>query len=192
MSFTGALQEQKDMMETQFDNRQRIRRLQHDGKGRMAALAGQFCADPYLDAVFAHYFRKLEELGAECRMNIQVGEEALPDLRVCQILSDGLENVCDALKELTIEKRKASVQMKYNRDYLLIRMKNRCRDELYTDKGTASAAAQAGGGYGAGLAAMRKAAQSLDGEMFCYTENGNFVLDVMILRRPFQKKATHR
>ena len=47
-----------------------------------------------------------------------------------QILSNGLENAWDALKALAWDKRKVSVQMKYSRDYLIIRIKNRCREEL--------------------------------------------------------------
>ena len=85
------LQEQKNTLEAQLENQQRIRKMKHDMKGHTVLLSGlltagkikeameylkgvedemdalpqQFCANPYLNAVFAHYFRKLEELGAE-------------------------------------------------------------------------------------------------------------------------------
>ncbi len=208
------LQEQKHLLESQLENQQRIRRMKHDMKGHtvtlagllaagqlkeaqeylkgveteMTSLSGQFCANPYLNAVLAQYSGKLEELGAECRMNIQVGEEALPYMELCQILSNGLENACDALKGLRPGvKREVSVQMKYSRSYLLIRIRNRCRDGLNVEKGTIPATGKEGHGHGFGLATVQEAAQRLGGEMLCYTENGNFVLDVMVPCQSFPK-----
>lgn len=207
------LQEQKNALEAQLENQQRIRRMKHDMKGHtvtltgllaegklkeaqeylkgmeteMTALSGQFCANPYLNAVLTQYSGRLEKLGAEYKMNIQVGEEALPYMELCQILSNGLENACDALKGLDIEKREVSVQMKYNGNYLLMRIRNTCRDDLYVEKGTIPATDKEGYGHGLGLATVQEAAGRLDGEMFCYTENGNFVLDVMVSCRSFPK-----
>ena len=67
--------------------------------------------------------RKFQEIYAEFEMDIRTGDEELPYMGLCQILSNGLENAWDALKALAVEKRKVSVQMKYNRDYLIIRIK---------------------------------------------------------------------
>ena len=125
--------------------------------------------------------RTLEELGAECRMDIQIGDEEQPYMELCQILSNGLENACDALKGLAVEKREISVQMKYNRKHLIIRIRNRCREELCVKRGEIPATSKEGHDHGFGLATVREAAERLEGEMFCYTENGNFVLDVMVL-----------
>ena len=95
------LQEQKNTLEAQLSNQQRIRKMKHDMKGHVAALSGllatgktkeaqeylknveievdtlfgPFCPNPYLNAVFTYYFQKLQELEAECRMDIQIGEE---------------------------------------------------------------------------------------------------------------------
>ena len=63
-------------------------------------------------------------------MDIQIGEEELPYMELCRILADGLENACDALKKLEEDKREVSVHMRYHRSYLLIRIKNRCPDDL--------------------------------------------------------------
>lgn len=208
-----ALQEQKNALEVQLLNQQRIRKMKHDMKGhtvmlsgllaagktkeamaylkgvetQMDTLPGQFCANPYLNAVLVQYFGRLQELGAECRMDIQIGGEELPYMELCQILSNGLENVCDALKELETEKRKVSVQMKYSRDYLIIRIRNRCRDDLYVERGSIVPTDKQGHDHGFGLITIKEMVRRLEGEMFCYTENGNFVLDVMV-RRPFLGK----
>lgn len=207
------LQKQKNILEGQLENQQRIRKMKHDMKGHtvtltgllaegqvkeaqeylkgmeteMTALSGQFCTNPYLNAVLAQYSGRLEELGARCAMNIQVGEEALPYMELCQILSNGLENACDALKGLDREKREVSVQMKYSRNYLLIRIRNRCRDDLHVEKGSIPATDKEGHGHGFGLPTVQEAAEKLGGEMFCYTENGNFILDVMVSCRFFPK-----
>ncbi len=207
-------QQDERVLQAQFDNHQRILRMKHDMKGHTITLSGllaagktkeaitylkgveveietlseQFCVNPYLNAVLVHYSGKLEGLGAKCRMDIQVGEEGLPYMGVCQILSNGLENVCDALKGLSIEERKVSVQMKHNGAYLLIRVKNRCRDDLHVEKGKVPATDKRGHEHGFGLVTVQEVAQSLDGEMFCYTENGEFVLDVMVSCRPFREK----
>lgn len=200
------LQEQKNIVEAQLDNQQRIRKMKHDMKGHtvtlsgliaagkiqeaqeylkrveteMDTLQGKFCANPYLNAIFIYYSGKLEKLGAECRLDIQVGEEELPYMELCQILSNGLENACDAIKGLDIKERVVSVQMKYSRDYLIMRLKNRCQSGLYVERGTIPATDKEGHDHGFGLLTVQEAAVRLDGEMFCYTENGNFVLDVML------------
>lgn len=200
------LSQQKYSLEMQLDSQQQLRKMKHDMKGHTVTLAGllaagklkeaqeylkgvetevstvsgQFCANPYLNAVLIQYSAKLKELGAEYNMNIQVGEEELPYMELCQILSNGLENAYDALKGLAIEKREVSVQMKYSRDYLLIRIRNRCRDDLHVERGTIPVTDKEGQDHGFGLATIQEAAQRLDGEMFCYTDDGSFVLDVMV------------
>lgn len=205
------LQEQKNTLEVQLDSQQNIRKMKHDMKGYTATLSGllatrkmdealtylkgveaemdiqtgQFCANPYINAVVVYYFRKFEDMGAECRVDIQVGEEGLPYMELCQILSNGLENACDALKGLEKEKRKVSVQMRYNRNYLLIRIRNRCRDDLYVEQGEIPATDKAGQDHGFGLATITEAAERLDGDSFCYTEVGYFILDVMVSCRAF-------
>lgn len=205
------LQEQKNTLEVQLDSQMNIRKMKHDIKGYTATLSGllaagrikeaeeylagveqktdvlsgQFCTDPYIDATLAYYDRKLEELSAVRRIDIQIGEEALPYMELCRILADGLENVCDALKKLEEEKREASVHMRYRREYLLIRIRNRCPDGLYVAWGGEVPTSKTEPGHGFGLPAIQEAAGRLDGEMFCYTEGGYFILDVIVSRRAF-------
>ena len=205
------LQEQKNTLEAQLESQQNIRKMKHDMKGYTATLSGllaarkmdealtylkgveaemdtlmgQFCANPYINAVVVHYFRKFEEMGAACRVDIQIGEEELPYMELCQIFSNGLENAFNALKGLEKEKRRVSVQMKYNRDYLLIQIRNQCRDDLYVEQGEIPATDKAGQGHGFGLATIKEAAERLDGESFCYTKDGCFILNVMVPCRAF-------
>ena len=141
---------------------------------------GQFCANPYINAVFVHYVQKFQELGAECRMEIQIGDEPLPYMDLCQILSNGLENAYDALKGIPTEGRGVSVKMRYNREYLIIRIKNRCREGMHVDKGKIPDTTKEGEEHGFGLLTVQEAAKRLGGEMFCYTEAGSFVLDVLV------------
>lgn len=205
------LLEQKNTLEAQLESQQKLRKLKHDMKGYTATLSGlltegkadealkylkgveaqmnttrgQFCANPYINAVFLHFAGKFEEMSAAFRHDIQIGEEELPYMELCQILSNGLENACDALRGLEKGKRRVSVHMRYNRNYLLIRIRNRCRDDLYVEQGELPATDKEGLDHGFGLAAIREAAERLDGEIFCYTEDGNFILDVMVSCRAF-------
>lgn len=200
------LQEQKNTLESQLESQQRIRQIKHDMKGYTATLSGllaagkleeaqkylkgvemgmdslpgAFCPNAYINAVFVHYNQKLQEMGAACALDIRVGDEELPYMELCQILSNGLENVCDALKELEPDRREMSVQMKYSRAYLVIRIRNSCREDLYVEKGTVPATEKEGHDHGFGLRTVQEAAERLDGEMFCYTEQGAFVLDVVV------------
>lgn len=200
------LQEQKYSLETQLENQQRIRRIKHDMKGytvtlsgllaagkideatdylksiesMMDAYIGQFCVNPYINAVCSYYFQKFRELGAKVDYDIRVGEERLPYMELCQILSNGLENARDALQGLGSEDRKVSVQMKYNKEYLLIRIKNRCRKELHVEKGTVPHSEKGGKDHGFGLLTVQEAAKRLEGDMLCYTDQGQFILDVMV------------
>ena len=202
-----SLQEQKVFLETKLENQQQIRRLKHDMKAytitlsgllaagnteqavgylrdigsKMDAVMGQFCPNPYLNAVVSHYSQKLQEMGVELKPDIQVGEEELPYLELCQILTNGLENACDALEGLSVQERsEVSVQMKYNRGYLTIRIMNPCREGLCVEKGELPATGKKETGHGYGLPTVRDAAKKLGGDMLCYTQEGSFVLDVMV------------
>lgn len=200
------LQQQKNTLEAQLTSQQRIRKMKHNMKGHtitltglLAAgkteealqyleqvkeeidtLSGEYCPNPYINAVFSHYCQKFQKLGIECRMDIQIGEEELPYMELCQILSNGLENVCDAMEQLDVDRRKASVQMKYSRNYLVIRIRNSCREDLCVEKGAIPATGKEENDHGFGLLTVKEAAERLGGEMFCYTEKGSFVLDVMV------------
>lgn len=205
------LLEQKNTLEAQLENQQSIRRMRHDLKGYTATLSGlladgkleealtylkgveaktdtmlgQFCVNPYINAVCVHYAGKFEELGARHELEIQTGDEALPYMELCQILANGLENAYDAMKGLEEERREVSARMKYNGKYLLIRIRNRCRDDLHVAQGEIPATDKQGLDHGFGLATIKEAAERLDGEMFCYTKNGYFVLDVMVSCQAF-------
>lgn len=201
-----ALQEQKNALEMQLEGQQRMRKMRHDMKGYTATLSGllaagkleeaqkylkgvetemgsppdAFCANAYINAVFVHYNQKLQEMGAVCSLDIRIGQEELPYMELCQILSNGLENVCDALEELEPDRRKMSVHMRYSKDYLVIRIKNCCRKDLYVERGTLPATDKTGRDHGFGLRTVQEAAGRHGGEIFCYTEQGTFVLDVMV------------
>ena len=149
---------------------------------------GQFCQNPYINATVAYYDRKLEELHAKRRIDIRIGEEALPHMEICRILANGMENACDELSVLAQEEREMSVHMQYNRDRLLIRIKNRCREGRYVEQGKLPETDKEGGGHGYGMRSIKEDVEQLSGDMACYTENGYFVLDVMIpcgLFKPF-------
>lgn len=205
------LLEQKNLLEARLEDQQRIRKMKHDMKGYTATLSGllaegkveealaylkgmeaqndaplkSYCPNPYINAVFVYYAGKFEKIGVVFHHDIQIGQEELPYMELCQILSNGLENACDALKELEEGKREAAVFMKYNREYLLIRIKNTCRDSLYVEKGTFPVTDKEGGGHGYGLATVKEAAERLLGDVFCYTKDGMFVLDVMLSTASF-------
>lgn len=53
------------------------------------------------------------------------------------------------------------------------------------ERGTIPATDKDGGGHGYGLATVQEAAGRLQGEMFCYTEDGMFILDVMVAKAAF-------
>ncbi len=201
-----SLAAQKHSLELQLESQQQIRKLKHDMKGHAATLSGllaagkteevvnylknmeyvmeslfkPFCPNMYLNAVFSYYFQKFQELGMKLQLDLQIGEEALPYMELCQILSNGLENAWEAVGKLPAKEREASAQMKYSRDYLIIRIKNKCRGDLYVEKGTVPGSSKEEKGHGFGLSTVQDAAERLHGEMLCYTDNGNFVLDVMV------------
>ena len=131
------------------------------------------------------YGRKLEELHAKRRIDIRIGEEALPHMEICRILANGMENACDELGALAKEDREMSVHMQYNREHLLIRIRNRCRKGRYVEQGKLPETDKEGQGHGYGLRSMQEDVERLLGDMACYTDNGYFVLDVMIPCRCF-------
>ncbi len=150
----------------------------------MDAALQQFCANPYLNSVFNHFSQRFKKLDMELEMELKIGDEELPYMELCQILSNGLENAWDASSELPPEKREASIQMRYNKDYLVIRMKNRCKNNLHIEEGNLPKSTKGGSEHGFGLRTIQEAARKLDGEMSCYTKRGTFILDVMIYAEP--------
>lgn len=210
------LREQKNALEMRLENQQYIRKMKHDMKSYTATMSGlltagkteeakdylrdmeqemdsgwgQFCQNPYINATVSYYDRKLEELHAKRRIDIRTGEEALPHMELCRILANGMENACDELGVLAQEEREMSVHMQYNRDCLLIRIKNRCREGRYVEQGKLPQTDKEGQGHGYGLPSIKEAVEQLSGDMVCYTENGHFVLDVMIPCRSFM--PSHR
>ncbi len=203
------LSEQKHSLELQLENQQQIRKLKHDMKAHVVTVSGlleagkmeellvylksleseiepvlnPFCANVYLNAVFSHYFRQFQKLGMKLRLDIQIGEENLPYMELCKILSNALENAFESSVELPPEERSASLQMKYSRDYLIIRVKNKCREDLYVEKGTVPKSSKRDPGHGFGLATIQEMAASLGGDMLAYTDSGCFVLDIMVRTR---------
>jgi len=201
-----ALSEQNHSLELQLENQQQIRRMRHDMKGHTVTLSGllaagkteeaaaylknmeaemepvlnPFCANIYLNAVFSYYVQKFHALDMELRLDIQIGEEELPYMELCQILSNGLENALEASEQLPQDERAASVQMKYSRDCLIIRIRNNCRKDLSVEKGVIPKSNKKEKGHGFGLSTIKEAAERLDGEMFAYTGGGTFVLDVIV------------
>ena len=200
------LREQKNVLEMRLENQQCIRKMKHDMKGYTATLSGllaagetkkaedylrgmeqetdsgwgQFSQNPYINATAAYYDRKLEELHAKRRIDIRIGEEVLPHMEICRILANGMENACDELGALAQEDREMSVHMQYNREHLLIRIRNRCRKGRYVEQGKLPETDKEGQGHGYGLRSMQEDVERLSGNMACYTDNGYFVLDVMI------------
>ena len=73
--------------------------------------------------------------------------------------------------------------MQYHKNGLVIRMKNRCKKGLRVEKGEIPKTDQFGREHGFGLQTIQETAKSLGGDMFCYTENGFFVLDIMVRGR---------
>lgn len=200
------LREQKNILEMRLENQQCIRKMKHDMKGYTATLSGllaageiqkakdylqgieqetdsgwgQFCQNPYINATVAYYDRKLEELHAKRRIDIRIGEEALPHMEICRILANGMENACDELGTLVQENRQMSVHMQYNGEHLLIRIRNRCQIGRDVEQGKLPETDKEGHGHGYGLRSMQEDVERFSGDMACYTKNGYFVLDVMI------------
>ena len=205
------LWEQKNMLEMRLEYQQYIRKMKHDMKGYTATLSGllaagetgkakdylrdmeqemdsgwgQFCQNPYINATIAYYDRKLEELHAKRQIIIRIGEEVLPHMEICRILANGMENACDELGVLAQASREMSVHMQYNKEHLLIRIRNRCREGRNVEQGKLPDTDKEGQGHGYGLRSMKEDVERLSGDMVCYTENGYFVLDVMIPCRSF-------
>ena len=79
--------------------------------------------------------------------------------------------------------------MKYSRNHLIIRIRNRCREDLHVDKGNIPATDKTEPGHGFGLSTIQTAAGRLGGDMMCYTQDGNFVLEVIVSLVSLQERS---
>ncbi len=202
------LKEQKQLLENQLENQQLIRKIRHNMRGDTITLQGllkagkaeealkyledmeqsikasdvRACANPYINAQLSHYIEKFREIETELFCDIKIGEEEIPSIhRICNILSNALQNALEELETLPKEDREISLQMKYNKDYLIFRLRNRCREGFEVPKGTIPPTTKQDKGHGYGLNSIKETAEALGGDMICYTENHNFVIDVMVL-----------
>lgn len=208
-------QQNERVLQEQLESQQRIRKLKHDIKGYTTTIAGllaagkadetleylknvqgeidtcmgQYCANPYINAVLGSYSQKFEQIGVELKLDIQIGDEQLPHMELCQLLSNGLENARDALCELPQEQREAFVRMVYNKNHLIIRLKNSCSSDLYVEKGTLPGTSKRGADHGFGLSTMLESAQKIGGDLMCYTEEGSFIVDVLV---PIKYLKSHK
>lgn len=148
-------------------------------KEELDAAPERFCANKRLNVVFDYYAQRFQELGTPLMLDLRIGGEKLPELELCQILSNGLENAWAASAGLSEGEAGVSVKMKYSGDDLVIRIKNRCRKDLFVEKGTMPVSRKKSG-HGFGLLTIRAAAEGLGGRMCCYTDHGYFVLEVNV------------
>lgn len=145
----------------------------------------QFCANSYLNAIFNYYLQEFKELSIGLRMDIQIEGENLPFREMGQIIANGLENAGDVLRTLDEDVREASVQVKCSRNCLMIRIKNRCTNKQPEKKHPALRTGRKEKGCGLGLSGIQKIVEKQNGVMLCYSEDNNFVLDVLIkIRQP--------
>ncbi len=204
------LKEQKQALQNQLENQQLIRKIRHDMRGHTITLRGLLdadkaaearkyleemeqsikasdvhaCANPYINAQLSHYTEKFRKIDTTLFCDIKIGDEEIPSIhRVCNILSNALQNALEELATLPPQDREVSLQMKYNKDYLIFRLKNRCHEGLSVEKGTIPSTDKRDKGHGYGLKSIKETAEALGGDMLCYTENRNFVLDVMLLAK---------
>lgn len=199
-------QQNERILQEQLESQQRIRKLKHNIRGYTVTIAGllaagkvdetldylknvqgeidagmgQYCANPYINAVLDSYFQKFEQIGVVLKLDIQIGDEQLPHMELCQIFSNGLENARDALRGLPQEQREVSARMKYNKGHLIIRIKNTCSGALRVEKGTIPSTSKESADHGYGLRTMLEAAQRIGGDLMCYTDNGSFIVDVLV------------
>ncbi|MDO4618907.1 MAG: GHKL domain-containing protein, partial [Clostridia bacterium] len=201
------LKEQKLSLEKELENQQYIRKIRHDMRGHTITLQGllkagkaeeafkyldemeqsikasdvRICENPYINAQLSHYLQKFCEIDTELVCDIKIGDEELPSIhRICNILSNALQNALEELAIIPKEEREVSLQMKYNKDYLIFRLRNRCREDLVVEKGNLPGTEKQEKGHGYGLKSIKETAEALGGDMVCYTENNCFVLDVMV------------
>jgi len=201
------LQEQTLYLERQLEDQQKIRKMKHDMKAHTITLSGllqsgnikeakayletmeesldslqqYFCVNQYINSVISYYYGKLKDVGLVLKTDIRINGGDLPYMEICQILTNGLENALDEINRLQTEEKEVSLQVRYKQDYLIIRIKNTCRKELLVKKGEIPHTSKNGTEHGFGLKSIKEAAEHLNGEAFCYTEEGNFVLDVMLM-----------
>lgn len=197
---------QKEQLEAQLENQYMIRELHHNMKAFRNTLSGllaenkieeartllsdtgdfgskagrDYCADACLNAVLGQFASRFEEAEASLTIDVKLGVDRTRT-GLCLILSNALDNALEAVTALPREERKASVQINRKGVYVLLRVKNRCAPTLTVEKGTCPRTTKDEPGHGYGLAAIRHTAERLDGNATCYTEDGFFYLDVMIM-----------
>lgn len=202
------LMAQKEYVEAQLESQQAIRQLHHDIKAFHGTLAGllaegktedartflaqvgdfegkphvDYCANPYLNALFGQFAGRFDAAGAKLKITAQVGPEQLPHVELCLILSNALENALEAVSALPESDRITSAQLRYKGAYLLLRVRNRCTHGLIVERGSFPSTTKREAGHGFGLTTIRATAEKLGGNAICYTEDGNFILDVMLKR----------
>lgn len=84
-----------------------------------------YCKNDMVNSVISIYQARFSDKGIALDCNISIGAElSCPDIAVCTILSNALENVLHALEKTDIKDKRASLLMFQKRNHLLFQIEN--------------------------------------------------------------------
>jgi sensor histidine kinase regulating citrate/malate metabolism len=98
-------------------------------------------------------------------------------VEMCLVLNNALQNALEASLNVPIEQRYVTLQVKTNKNRLLLRITNHFNSKVIMDDGLPRSTKE-GEGHGYGMSTIRDAAESVGGFVVCKIEDDIFVLNV--------------
>jgi len=156
---------------------QEIRPTVHDSEPLNIAL------NIVVDVLVRYYERIAKQSSIQFNARLEVGREiAIPDADLCAVISNLLENACDACKRQTGGERFISLGMRQTGASLLIHMENSA-DSRVRKKGAGFLSSKEEGRIGYGLSSVATIAKRYGGEAgFTWNDKDNIFVSTVLLK----------
>lgn len=138
----------------------------------------RYCENELVNMILSSYENEISEKGIRFQHAIQMPEKLpVSDVDFTSILSNGLENAIHAVSGLEPELRTISLDLRMNKDKLLLSIKNPYADTIEMVDGIPQAK---GEGHGLGTHSIKYIAEKLKGNCQFVASDGQFALRVVL------------
>lgn len=147
-------------------------------EGLMAITLQRFCENELVNLLCSSFSQKAEQEGARLTVDAKLPPELpFPDIELCAILSNGLENALHAVSQLDPSLKWTELYSSIQSDNLLIEIKNPYEGEVYLRNGLPVSNRK---GHGYGCQSIRSIAEQNSGICMFEAEHGVFTMQVVL------------
>lgn len=137
-----------------------------------------YCENEMLNAVISIYQMRFTNKGFSFNYNISVSKSlSVPDISICTILSNALENSMHALEEISTERKWTNLTISQKKNRLLLQVENSIGKVPKFVDGIPTSTRK---GHGIGIKSIIYYVEKLNGQYHFSVSNNSFILRIII------------